>query len=41
MAALADELLQSRLLEVSGDVWMQDAISRHDAPLDLDRLCRW
>lgn len=20
---------------------MQDAISRHDAPLDLDRLCRW
>lgn len=30
-----------RLLEVSGDVWMQDAISRHDAPLDLDRLCRW
>lgn len=37
---LQDHGAQDRHVDGLIDV-MQDAISRHDAPLDLDRLCRW
>ena len=37
---LQDQGTHDRYVDGLIDV-MQDAISRHDAPLDLDRLCRW